>query len=55
VILPPAPGETTARGIAEAVMCPIAPSILNALAMATGGQRYTMLPVTAHNVLESLK
>jgi CO/xanthine dehydrogenase Mo-binding subunit len=55
VILPPAPGETTARGIAEAVMCPIGPSILNALAMATGGQRYTRLPVTAHHVLESLK
>ncbi|MFS2004561.1 xanthine dehydrogenase family protein molybdopterin-binding subunit [Duganella sp. CT11-25] len=55
VILPPAPGETTARGIAEAVMCPIAPSILNALAMATGGHRYSKLPVTAHNVLESLK
>jgi CO/xanthine dehydrogenase Mo-binding subunit len=55
IILPPAPGETTARGIAEAVMCPIAPSILNALAMATHGQRYTKLPVTAHTILESLK
>jgi CO/xanthine dehydrogenase Mo-binding subunit len=55
IVLPPAPGETTARGIAEAVMCPIAPSILNALAMATGGKRYTTLPVTASTILESLK
>lgn len=55
IVLPPAPGETTARGIAEAVMCPIAPSILNALAMATGGKRYTTTPVTALKVLESLK
>ncbi|SEO61835.1 CO or xanthine dehydrogenase, Mo-binding subunit [Duganella sp. CF517] len=55
IVLPPAPGETTARGIAEAVMCPIGPSILNALAMATGGKRYTTTPVTARAVLESLK
>lgn len=55
IVLPPAPGETTARGIAEAVMCPIGPSILNALAMATGGKRYTTTPVTARTVLESLK
>jgi CO/xanthine dehydrogenase Mo-binding subunit len=55
VILPPAPGETTARGIAEAVMCPIGPSILNALAMATHGQRYTATPVTPQRILESLK
>lgn len=54
IVLPPAPGETTARGIAEAVMCPIGPSILNALAMATGGHRYTTTPVTPQAVLESL-
>ena len=54
IVLPPAPGETTARGIAESVMCPIGPSILNALAMATGGKRYTTTPVTARVVLESL-
>lgn len=55
IVLPPAAGETTARGIAEAVMCPIGPAILNALAMATGGQRYTITPVTARAVLESLQ
>ncbi|MET0319767.1 MAG: molybdopterin cofactor-binding domain-containing protein [Duganella sp.] len=55
IVLPPAAGETTSRGIAEAVMCPIGPSILNALAMATGGRRYTTTPVTARAVLESLK
>jgi len=55
IVLPPAPGETTARGIAEAVMCPIAPAILNALAMATDGNRYTTLPVTAKTILESLE
>ncbi|MEP7329603.1 MAG: molybdopterin cofactor-binding domain-containing protein, partial [Betaproteobacteria bacterium] len=54
IVLPPAPGETTARGIAEAVMCPLAPAILNALAMATGGKRYTRMPVTASVILESL-
>jgi CO/xanthine dehydrogenase Mo-binding subunit len=55
IVMAPAPGETTARGIAEAVMCPIAPSILNALAMATGGKRYTNTPVTSQIILESLK
>lgn len=55
IVLPPAPGETTARGIAEAVMCPLAPAILNALAMATHGQRYTRTPVTAQHILESLQ
>jgi CO/xanthine dehydrogenase Mo-binding subunit len=55
IVLQPAPGETTARGIAEAVMCPIAPAILNALAMATDGYRYTTLPVTAKTILESLE
>lgn len=54
IILPPAAGETTARGIAESVMCPIAPAILNALAMATGGKRFTELPVTSKTILEAL-
>lgn len=49
-ILPPAEGETTARGIAEAVMCPIAPAILNALAMATKGHRFTVLPVKPSDI-----
>ena len=55
VVLPPAAGETTARGIAEAVFCPIGPAILNALAMATNGKRFTSTPVTPQNVLEALK
>lgn len=49
-ILPPAKDETTARGIAEAVMCPIAPAILNALAMATNGHRFTVLPVKPSDI-----
>lgn len=55
IVLPPAPGETTARGIAESVFCPIGPAILNALAMATGGKRFTSTPVTPQNILEALK
>jgi CO/xanthine dehydrogenase Mo-binding subunit len=54
IILPPAAGETSARGIAESVMCPIAPAILNALAMATGGKRFTELPVTSKTILKAL-
>jgi CO/xanthine dehydrogenase Mo-binding subunit len=54
IILNPASGETTARGIAESVMCPIAPAILNALAMATGGKRFTQLPVTPGIILGAL-
>ncbi|WP_144212525.1 xanthine dehydrogenase family protein molybdopterin-binding subunit [Shewanella donghaensis] len=45
LVMPPAENETTARGIAEAVMCPIPPAILNALAMATQ-HRFSTLPVT---------
>ncbi|HEY7774166.1 MAG TPA: molybdopterin cofactor-binding domain-containing protein [Marinagarivorans sp.] len=54
MILPPGKGETTARGIAEAVMCPIPPAILNALAMATRGHRFTELPVKNNHILEAL-
>ena len=54
IILNPSSGETTARGIAESVMCPIAPAILNALAMATGGKRFTQLPVTPSIILGAL-
>jgi CO/xanthine dehydrogenase Mo-binding subunit len=55
IVLPPAEGETTGRGIAEAVFCPIGPAILNALAMATGGKRFTRTPITAQHVLEAIK
>lgn len=54
IVLPPSKGETTARGIAEAVMCPIAPAILNALAMAVDGHRFTQLPVKNSHILEAL-
>lgn len=54
IVLPPAAGETTARGIAEAVFCPMGPAILNALAMATG-KRFTETPVTPKHILEGLK
>lgn len=53
IVLEPADRETTARGIAEAVMCSVAPAILNALAMATG-KDFTKMPVTPRDVLEAL-
>ncbi|MFX1673954.1 molybdopterin-dependent oxidoreductase [Paraburkholderia sp. A2WS-5] len=42
-----------ARGIGEAVMCPIAPALLNALAMATG-RRFRQTPVTSGMIREAL-
>ncbi|WP_321796833.1 xanthine dehydrogenase family protein molybdopterin-binding subunit [Caballeronia sp. J97] len=42
-----------ARGIGEAVMCPIAPALLNALAMATG-RRFRQTPVTPEMIREAL-
>jgi len=49
--LPPPAGKEhhSARGIGEAVMCPIAPALLNALAMATG-HRFTQTPVTPEQI-----
>lgn len=46
--------ETTGKGIAEAVLCPIAPAIANAVAFATG-HRFRSLPITAQEVREALK
>ncbi|MGF6970994.1 CO/xanthine dehydrogenase Mo-binding subunit [Paraburkholderia sp. WC7.3g] len=43
-----------ARGIGEAVICPIAPALLNALAMATG-HRFRQTPVTPAIIMEALK
>ncbi|WP_233859525.1 xanthine dehydrogenase family protein molybdopterin-binding subunit [Paraburkholderia sp. HD33-4] len=43
-----------ARGIGEAVMCPVAPALLNALAMATG-HRFRRTPVTPDVIREALK
>lgn len=45
--------ETTGKGIAEAVLCPIAPAIGNAIAHATG-VRFRALPITAADIRESL-
>ncbi len=41
--------ESTAKGIAEAVLCPIAPAIGNAIAHATG-KRFRSLPITAAQI-----
>ena len=50
IALPPPNGDpSNARGIAEAVMCPIAPALLNALAMATG-HRFRETPVTPEQI-----
>jgi CO/xanthine dehydrogenase Mo-binding subunit len=46
--------ETTGKGIAEAVLCPIAPAIGNAIAAATG-KRFRSLPITPANIREALK
>ncbi len=55
IALPPPGGDpANARGIAEAVMCPIAPALLNALAMATG-RRFRVTPVTPEKIREALR
>lgn len=45
--------EPTAKGIAEAVLCPIAPAIGNAIAHATG-KRWRSLPITAADIEKAL-
>ncbi len=45
--------EPTAKGIAEAVLCPIAPAIGNAIAHATG-RRFRSLPITAADIGRAL-
>ncbi len=45
--------EPTAKGIAEAVLCPIAPAIGNAIAHATG-VRFRALPITAADIRGAL-
>lgn len=45
--------EPTAKGIAEAVLCPIAPAIGNAIAHATG-RRLRALPITAADIERAL-
>jgi CO/xanthine dehydrogenase Mo-binding subunit len=46
--------DTTAKGIAEAVLCPIAPAIANAVAHATG-KRFRELPITPEKVRKALQ
>jgi len=45
--------EPTAKGIAEAVLCPIAPAVGNAIAHATG-RRFRSLPITAADIGRAL-
>lgn len=45
--------EATGKGIAEAVLCPIAPAIGNAIAHATG-KRFRSLPITAADIERAL-
>jgi CO/xanthine dehydrogenase Mo-binding subunit len=45
--------ESTAKGIAEAVLCPIAPAIGNAIAHATA-RRFRSLPITAADIEKAL-
>lgn len=55
IALPPPDGDHhSARGIGEAVMCPIAPALVNALAMATG-HRFRETPITPDKIREALK
>lgn len=55
ILLPPsaANAQPPGKGIAEAVMCSVAPAISNALADATGA-RFTSLPITAAKIREGL-
>lgn len=46
--------EPIAKGIAEAVLCPIAPAIGNAIAYATG-KRFRSLPITANDIRKGMK
>lgn len=52
-LMEPEPDEP-ARGIAEAVLCPVAPAIANAVASATG-RRFRELPITPAKILEGLR
>ncbi|MDG0853465.1 xanthine dehydrogenase family protein molybdopterin-binding subunit [Roseateles puraquae] len=45
--------EPTAKGIAEAVLCPIAPAVGNAIAHATA-RRFRALPITAADIAKAL-
>jgi CO/xanthine dehydrogenase Mo-binding subunit len=49
----PARADDTGKGIAEAVLCPIAPAIANAVAHATG-HRFRDLPITPDKIRKAL-
>ena len=53
VILPPESPDAPARGIAEVVLCPVAPAIANAVAHAIG-KRFHDLPITPEKVRAEL-
>ncbi|MEM7306268.1 MAG: molybdopterin cofactor-binding domain-containing protein [Planctomycetota bacterium] len=53
-LLPPVGEHPTGKGIAEAVLCPIAPAIANALTAATGGS-FPKLPITTADIREALR
>ena len=53
-LLPPLAPDAPAKGIAEAVLCPIAPAIANAVAHATG-KRFPSIPITAGQIREALR
>ncbi len=52
-VLAPLVNDKTAKGVAEAVLCPLAPALLNAIAMAVN-HRFSSLPVTASAIKEVL-
>ncbi|MDJ0627526.1 MAG: molybdopterin-dependent oxidoreductase [Rhodobacter sp.] len=55
IVMPETPGDDgQGRGIAEAVMCSIAPAVSNALRDALG-VRYTSLPITPEKILKGLR
>jgi CO/xanthine dehydrogenase Mo-binding subunit len=53
-LLPPTDPDAPAKGIAEAVLCPIAPAIANAVSHATGA-RFRNLPITPAQVRAVLR
>jgi CO/xanthine dehydrogenase Mo-binding subunit len=53
-LLPPLSAGAPGKGIAEAVLCPIAPAIANAVADATG-RRFHSLPIIPAKVREALR
>ena len=52
-ILPANGPDAKGKGIAETVMCPIAPAIANAIAHATG-KRFRALPISPEKIRQSL-